>query len=97
MKLITKDLLKKVPPLYAQDGKGFDAIAYAKFFTPDSNWTWYMTEYDPDQKLAYGLVEGLEKEQGYFSIEELESIRGPLGLAVERDRYFEPCALKDTN
>ena len=32
MKLLTKELQKKLPPLYSQDGKGDDAIAYAKFF-----------------------------------------------------------------
>ena len=31
MKLLTKELQKKLPPLYSQDGKGDDAIAYAKF------------------------------------------------------------------
>jgi len=39
MKLITKTIAKKIPPLYAQDGKGNDAIAYVKLFTPYSNWT----------------------------------------------------------
>ena len=47
MKLLTKELEKKLPSLYEQDGKGDEAIAYAKFFDPCGSWTWYATEYDP--------------------------------------------------
>ena len=88
MKLLTKELEAKLPPLYSQDGKGYEAIALAKFFTPDSNWSWYVTEYDPVERVCFGLVEGFEKELGYFSLDELESLRGPLGLPIERDIYF---------
>ncbi|MGK0469107.1 DUF2958 domain-containing protein, partial [Clostridium sp.] len=35
-------------------------------------------------------VQGLESELGYFSLEELESVHGPLGLAIERDMSFKP-------
>ncbi len=95
MKLVTKELEAKLPPLYSQDGKGYEAIALAKFFTPDSNWSWYVTEYDPVERVCFGLVEGFEKELGYFSLDELESIKGPLGLAIERDIYFEPTKIKE--
>jgi len=37
-----------LPALYAQDHLGEQAVVYVKFFTPDSNWTWYATEYDPN-------------------------------------------------
>lgn len=95
MKLVTKELEAKLPPLYSQDGNGYEAIALAKFFTPDSNWSWYVTEYDPVERVCFGLVEGFEKELGYFSLDELESIKGPLGLAIERDIYFEPTKIKE--
>ena len=90
MKLVTKELEKKLPSLYEQDGKGDEAIAYAKFFDPCGSWTWYVTEYDPKEKLCFGLVDGLEKELGYFSITELESITRPFGLRIERDIHFTP-------
>ena len=32
----------------------------------------------------------MEEEWGYFVLSELESVRGPLGLEIERDLYFEP-------
>ena len=38
MKLLTKELRKKLPPLYSQESLGGDAIAHAKFFTPDAAW-----------------------------------------------------------
>lgn len=88
MKLMTKEIEKAIPALYAQDGKGDDAIVYVKFFTPDSNWTWFATEYDPATKQFFGLVQGFEEELGYFSLEELEKARGPLGLGIERDLHF---------
>ena len=67
-------------------------MVQVKFFTPDAQWTWYATEFDGED-LFFGLVVGLETELGYFSLLELESVRGPLGLPIERDMYFEPKTL----
>jgi hypothetical protein len=90
MKLITKAQAKKVPALYAQDGQGMEAIAFIKLFTPWTSWTWYVTEMDPETGECFGLVDGLERELGYFHLEELESITGPAGLKIERDQWFDP-------
>ena len=38
---------------------------------------------------------GFEAEFGYFSVRELESVRGPLGLPIERDLHFEPRSLEE--
>jgi len=89
MKLINNKIKNKLPKLFEQDSKGLNAIAYVKFFTPDSNWTWYVTEFDGIDTF-FGLVDGLEKELGCFSLSELESVSGPLGLKIERDLYFKP-------
>ena len=94
MKLMTKDLQTQLPQLYSQEEVD-DPKAIAKYFTPDSNWTWYAVEYNPKCKLFYGLVDGFEKEVGYWGLEELEQARGPLGLKIERDRYFNPTPLKE--
>ncbi len=95
MKLLTKEILKKVPPLYAQEKKGNDAIVYAKFFDPCGSWTWFMTEYNPETGIAFGLVKGLDTELGYFSIPELEAYQGRFGLGIERDLYFAPKTLAE--
>lgn len=89
MKLMTKEILDRIPPLYSQE-KVKDPIVHVKFFTPWSSWSWYCLEYDPDKRLFFGLVEGHETELGYFSLDELESVRGPVGLKIERDMYFDP-------
>ena len=94
IKIITKQDLKRLPPLGATDGQGMDAVAQVKFFTPDAGWTWYATEFD-GKDTFFGYVIGVEKEFGAFSLTELKSIRGKLGLSVERDRFFKPTPLKD--
>ena len=89
MKLLTKTILKTLPPLRSQDNLGRKAVAYVKFFTPDSNWTWYVMEYDGDD-LFFGLVAGHATEFGYFTLAELKEALGPYGLHIERDMYWEP-------
>jgi hypothetical protein len=91
--LLTDDIRRQIPPLGSQDGKGSQAIAHVKFFTPDSSWTWYVMEFDGDDTF-FGLVQGFEKELGYFSLSELQSVRGPWGLPIERDIHWKPTALE---
>ena len=95
MKLLTKEIKNKLPKLYETDSQGDSAIAQVKFFTPWTKWTWYAVEYNPDCRLFYGLVDGLERELGYWGLEELEDAVGPGGLKIERDRYFNPTALRN--
>ncbi len=95
MMLLTKKNKADLPELYSQDGKGYDAIAYVKFFTPWSNWTWYATEFDPETGRFFGLVQGHEEELGYFMLSEFETIKGPFGLGIERDMHFKPKALRE--
>ncbi|MDD2357797.1 MAG: DUF2958 domain-containing protein [Thiovulaceae bacterium] len=92
-KLIPQSLLNSLPDLYeTEDIK--DPICHIKLFTPDANWTWYIIELSKaDATTCFGYVQGLESELGYFSLEELESIRGSLGVAVERDLSFKPTSL----
>lgn len=89
---IPEEMADKIPALYSTEDSE-DPVAVLKFFTPDSSWTWYLTEYDPEQRLAFGLIIGHERELGYFSFTELEVLRGPMGLPVERDLHFEPTPL----
>jgi hypothetical protein len=91
--LLTKEIREELPKLYSQEEKGVEAQAVVKFFTPDSNWTWYATEFDGED-LFFGLVVGFETELGYFSLSELEGVKGPLGLPIERDLHFEPTCLR---
>lgn len=94
MKLLTKEIEKVIPALYSTENtKLEDKIAICKFFTPWSNWTWYVTEGEKQEDgdyLFFGYVVGFEKEFGYFTLSELESIKGRFGLKIERDRSFRP-------
>ena len=90
-KLITKEILKKTPALYKTEKiKTRDKIATARFFNPCGIGTWYLVEYDPETKGAFGLCHLHEWELGYFSLDELESLKLPYGLKIERDILFEP-------
>ena len=95
-KLMTKELGAKIPPLYtnenAEDPEG--VIVYAKLFSPYSRWTWYITEWDAETGMCFGLVDGFSTELGYFDLSELSEVtvmrRVP---GVERDLYWEPKTL----
>jgi Protein of unknown function (DUF2958) len=93
MDLLDAESRAVLPPLYANEKLGLDALAPVKFFTPDNQWTWYATEYD-GKDTFFGLVSGFEVEMGYFSMVELEGVRGSLGLPIERDLYFTPTPLR---
>jgi hypothetical protein len=93
MKLITEALRKELPPLYSQEDLGLEAVAVAKWFHPFSSWYWYATEFDGDDTF-FGLVCGHEKELGYFSLSEFETVRIH-GLPMERDLYFKPTKLSE--
>ncbi len=97
MKLITKkieNVLSKYP-LYSQDNKGENAVAICKFFL--QGFTWYVLEAQKNGNdyEFFGIVDGLEKEYGYFTLSELQSLRGRWGLGVERDMYFEPTEVRN--
>jgi len=96
MKLLTEELRRTLPALYSQEHVS-DPTVFAKFFTPDSNWTWWVTEGSPEEDdfRFFGFVRGFESEWGYFMLSELEAARGPLGLPIERDLSFRPGPFHD--
>lgn len=98
----TLDTLKK-HPLYSQDGKGDNAVAYARLFHPQRQGAIYLTEYDGDDTF-YGYYKETEgepsggydqSEYGYFSKRELENTRSSWGLGYERDTSFKTAKMGD--
>lgn len=68
-----------------------DHFPVLKLFTPDAGATWLISEVDPDEPdILFGLCDlgAGTPELGYASLTEIRSIRGPLGLPVERDLHF---------
>jgi hypothetical protein len=89
--LMTKQLEKRFDQVGSQE-EIKDPLVIAKFFNPTGAGTWYATEYDPESRTFFGYVTifgDWNDEWGYFSLEELENIRGAFGLGIERDLYFE--------
>lgn len=106
--LFPDEVRTQIPALYSQEHIT-NKKAVARFFTPDSNWTWYVIEGSPVDNegimqqdvnddtvdfLFFGLVYGFEKEYGYFSLSELVEARGPMGMAIERDIVFQPTSVE---
>jgi hypothetical protein len=92
--LMPARLAAHVPALYSQE-ENPDPTVWAVYFTPDFTWTWYVLEYSPVapdgvERLCFGLVDGYDTELGYFCLDDLESVRGPLGLQIERDLSWKP-------
>jgi len=93
MKLITKALHKKIPKTGSQPLE-VNPMAYVKLFCPWGNWTWWIMEMD-DDGYCFGLADGFVRELGYFHLKDLEEVRGPGGLKIERDLWFKPTKFKD--
>jgi len=89
MKLIPKNL--NIPRLGETENVE-DPKVVIKLFHPCSSWTWYVLEYSEEENLCFGLIDGFEVELGYFSIDELSSLR-VRGLPVERDLCWTPVSL----
>ena len=97
MKLLTKAIKKRLPKLYETENvKAEDKVLQVKFFSPVGSWTWYGVEFDGEDSF-FGYVRGHADEWGYFSLQELEEVRLPMGLKIERDMYFKPTKFSELN
>lgn len=89
MKLLTKELLAEFEKQGDTSSKSADEIrVICKFFLPDSNFSWFITDYLKDEDIFFGycLLNNPEmSELGYVSRQELSELRGCLGLPAERD------------
>lgn len=97
MKLLTKEIEKKLPKIGATEELPDDQKrVFVKFFNPTGAGTWYALEFNPDEGLFFGYANILEGELGYFSLEELQSFKGRFGLGIERDLHWDDkTTLKD--
>ena len=95
MKLMTEEIEKKAQEQYPF-GSDFSQMIVAKFFNPLSNWSWFLMNQDPaDPDYLWGIVEGFEIEVGSFSLSDLQSHKGALGLGIERDLHFTPITAQE--
>ena len=71
--------------------ENYDPVPVVKFFNPCGAATWLVTELQDDDDTLFGLADlGFGcPEMGYFSLNEIASVRLPFGLSIERDLFFE--------
>lgn len=92
MLLMTKELEKKFKkyPLYSQEDKYEESEVVVKYFNPTGIGTWLITEgekQDDGDWLFYGYCHLFEWEWGYVTLSELQDVRLPYGLSIEREMY----------
>jgi hypothetical protein len=96
MQLMTKELEKRFLeyPLGSQDGKLGNSRVIAKYFNPVGVGTWFITEankLDNGDYQMFGychLGDDTNAEFGYVNLSELENIKLPFGMKIERDLYL---------
>ena len=96
MPLLDDELRSRLPPINSQEAED-DPIVYAKFFLPETCFTWYVTEGSPieDDYRFFGLVIGSDWGFEPFLLSDLEAIRNTSGPDVERDMAFVEGRLND--
>jgi hypothetical protein len=96
MKLVTKAIEDaiKTTPYGSTDGIDRDEKkVIARFFNPCGAGTWYVLEDDDWEhgRVVFGAATlGYGLELGPFSLDELEAIKLPFYLTIERDLSVEP-------
>jgi hypothetical protein len=99
MKLLTNEIRQALPKLYETEKvKTEDKILVVKFFYPAGRGTWYGVEFDGEDRFFGYCVSPLGPdcdEWGYFSLQELQSVRGKFGLKIERDINWTPTRFGD--
>lgn len=97
---MTQELEKRFAQIGSQDEKGEDAIVIAKYFNPTGIGSWFAIEYNPIDKIFFGYVSLFGDdcdEWGDFSLDELQSFQGRMGLGIERDLYCGEKKLSEFN
>lgn len=92
MKLLTKEILEA----FREQGdcskkEPTDIKIICKMFNPAGRGTWYCYEYDEKDEIFWAFVSIFNDhndECGPVSKKELEDLKLPFGLGIERDMYF---------
>ena len=93
MNLLTKEIIDKFKcyPLYSQAGKGLDSFVLVKYFNPCGAWTCLITEAELQEDgdwLLFGYCHIFEWEWGFVMLSDLQNLKLPFGLTIERDLYI---------
>ena len=93
MRLLTDEIKQRFEryPLYSQESKDINSTVIVKYFNPVGSGTWLITEAEEQEDgdwLLFGYCHIPCWEWGYVSLNELQALRLPFGLTVERDLYI---------
>lgn len=93
MNLLTEEIIERFKryPLYSQEDKGFDSLVLVKYFNPVGVGTWLITEAELQEDgdwLLFGYCHIYCWEWGYVSLKELQDLKLPFGLTIERELYI---------
>lgn len=88
MDLIPNDIRPQLKANF--DDETEDHFPLVKLFCPWGAGTWLITAMSDDEELLFGLCDlGMGfPEMGYVSLSELQSVKGPFHLTIERDLHF---------
>jgi hypothetical protein len=91
--------LATLPRFYATADTPIEAkVLHLHFFLPGTGCDWWIAEYRPESREAFGYVSlGIPccAEWGYFSLDELEQLATSGGQVVERDLHWTPTPALD--
>lgn len=89
MELIAKEIRDTIPKLYETEDQN-DPVVFVKLFI--DGWTWLILEMSIDDDICFGYVISpfCNGELGYFSLSEIQEVKGSLGIGVELDLHFKP-------
>lgn len=96
MKILTQEILAAFKKQGKTGNKSAKDIRIVlKLFNPVGAGTWYIYEKeDEDIYWAFVNLGDIDcAECGTVSMQELMSLRLPLGLHIERDKFFEPLSM----
>ena len=96
MKLLTKEIIKKLPLLKdLEDPITKDTLVPVKFFNPTGSGTWYVLAIDGEDKeindntILFGITHIQTLELGSFSYSEIKNLKVGFGLKIERDMWWD--------
>jgi hypothetical protein len=76
-----------------------ETLVFARLFMPDADWYLWVSEYDPKERrvLCYAILNSDTQmaEWGWQWVDDLEAVRGKMGLPMERDTSFQPKPLNE--
>ena len=101
MKLLTKEIMKRLPILGETSATPLkDKIALVKFFDPCGAYTFWIVEGEEEDgdTTLWGYVTFGDPdcaEFGYSSLNEISAVKNRFGLGIERDLHWSPRKLSE--